>query len=381
METYPFIFSNERRYRLRRHLLFWVCWWGFQGILYSFVAGLSPYAYAQRLPLAALESFLFLSAHMFLAYMLMYAVVPRLLLKGKYIATAGAVVALFLATGAISATISLNIVVPLRRYMFGAPEYRQPNEIHFFLGLLAGLRGAITVGGLAAAIKLMKHLYVKEQRNLQLQKEAGDAQLQLLKAQVQPHFLFNTLNNIYAQTQPLAPEAAAMLLRLSNLLRFMLYEGDKSLVPLHREFKLLRDYMALEEQRYGNKLDLSIDLPQDTAGLQIAPLMLLPYVENCFKHGASELLDQPWISLQVQLDGDWMKFKLLNARAPGQVSRTEGIGMANVARRLQLLYPGRHQLTVTGEEEVFIVNLKLKLERGVAESSSVSNRITTAVYE
>ncbi|RYY39952.1 MAG: two-component system sensor protein [Chitinophagaceae bacterium] len=247
--------------------------------------------------------------------------------------------------------------------------------------MLAGLRGAITVGGLAAAIKLMKHLYVKEQRNLQLQKEAGDAQLQLLKAQVQPHFLFNTLNNIYAQTQPLAPEAAAMLLRLSNLLRFMLYEGDKSLVPLHREFKLLRDYMALEEQRYGNKLDLSIDLPQDTAGLQIAPLMLLPYVENCFKHGASELLDQPWISLQVQLDGDWMKFKLLNARAPGQVSRTEGIGMANVARRLQLLYPGRHQLTVTGEEEVFIVNLKLKLERGVAESSSVSNRITTAVYE
>ncbi|RYY64174.1 MAG: two-component system sensor protein, partial [Chitinophagaceae bacterium] len=232
---------------------------------------------------------------------------------------------------------------------------------------------------LAAAIKLMKHLYAKEQRNLQLQKEAGEAQLQLLKAQVHPHFLFNTLNNIYAQTQTTAPDAASMLLRLSDLLRFMLYEGNKALVPLDRELKLLQDYMHLEQQRYGNKLELSIDLPGDTRGLQIAPLLLLPYVENCFKHGASQLLDQPWISLQVRLDGNWMKLKLLNACVAGGGGRREGIGMSNVARRLQLLYPDRHLLTVTAGEEVFIVNLKLELEPGAPVPAR--NRISTVHHE
>ncbi|TCZ74607.1 two-component system sensor protein [Flaviaesturariibacter aridisoli] len=225
----------------------------------------------------------------------------------------------------------------------------------------------------------MKHLYAKEQRNLQLQKEAGEAQLQLLKAQVHPHFLFNTLNNIYAQTQTTAPEAASMLLRLSDLLRFMLYDGNKPLVPLDRELKLLQDYMHLEQQRYGNKLELSIDLPGDTRGLQIAPLLLLPYVENCFKHGASQLLDQPWISLQVRLDGNWMKLKLLNACVARGGGRREGIGMSNVARRLQLLYPDRHQLTITAGEEVFIVNLKLELEPGAP--APARNRISTAHHE
>lgn len=380
MEAYPFIFSNEPRHRLRRHLLFWASWWAFQSFLYAFVAGYSPYAYAQRFPLAALEALLFMPSHMFLAYMLMYVVVPRLLLRGRYAATAAAVAGLFVATGALSALTSLNIVVPLRYRVLGLPEYRHPNETHFFLGLLAGLRGAITVGGIAAAIKLMKYLYAKEQRNLQLQKEAGDAQLQLLKAQVHPHFLFNTLNNIYAQTQPAAPEAAAMLLRLSGLLRFMLYEGDKPLVPLDRELRLLRDYMELEQQRYGAELELSIDLPENTQDLRIAPLLLLPYVENCFKHGASQLLEQPWISLQVHLEGNWMKLTLLNGRAPGASGSGAGIGMSNVARRLQLLYPGRHLLNITAEEEVFIVNLKLELEPG-AEAAPARNRISTVTHD
>ncbi|RYY94480.1 MAG: histidine kinase [Chitinophagaceae bacterium] len=258
----------------------------------------------------------------------------------------------------------MYVVLPLRVAVFGpVPRYTHPNEVHFFLGLLAGLRGAITVGGLAAAIRLMKLWYLKEQRNLQLQRENVAAQLQLLTAQVHPHFLFNTLNNIFAHTQATAPRAAHMVSGLSDLLRYMLHEGSKPEVPLHRELQMLRDYLLLEQERYGDALELSIDLPAESGDLAIAPLLLLPYVENCFKHGASHMLDQPWIALQVTLEGDWMKLKLLNAKPPVPVPGTSGIGMINVARRLQLLYPGQHVLTVNNEEDVFIVNLKLRLRR------------------
>ncbi|GAA4327149.1 sensor histidine kinase [Flaviaesturariibacter amylovorans] len=364
MEAYPFIFANDRRTRLQRHLLFWFTWWAFQSFLYSFAAGLNMAAYGQRLPVAALESALFLVPHLFLAYTLMYGVIPQQLLKGRYVQAALTVPFIFLATGVIASTMGMYVILPLRIAVFGpVPRFTHANEVHFFLGLLAGLRGAITIGGLAAAIRLMKLWYLKEQRNGQLQRENMAAQLQLLTAQVHPHFLFNTLNNIFAQAQPTAPKAAHLVTGLSDLLRYMLYEGSKPEVPLHRELALLRDYFLLEQERYGNALELSIDLPEETGDLAIAPLLLLPYVENCFKHGASHLLEQPWISLQVALEGDWMRLKLLNAKPPEAVHRGNGIGMNNVAKRLQLLYPGQHHLEITDGEDVFIVNLKLRLRR------------------
>ena len=119
---------------------------------------------------------------------------------------------------------------------------------------------------------------------MQLQNENTAAQLQLLKAQVHPHFLFNTLNNIYSYTQTTAPVAAKMITSLSDLLRFILYESDQTVVSLEKELKLVKDYIELEEIRYGNKLDLQIDLPDLTNDLYIAPLLLLPLIENCFKH-------------------------------------------------------------------------------------------------
>src|SRR4029079_6241522 len=124
--------------------------------------------------------------------------------------------------------------------------------VNVHLSLLAGLRGAITVGGMAAAIKLMKYWHIKEQRNLQLQKENVESQLQLLKAQVHPHFLFNTLNNIYSYTQNTSPVASKMVSGLSDLLRFMLYECNQRVVPLAKELKTIKDYISLEQIRYGN---------------------------------------------------------------------------------------------------------------------------------
>lgn len=366
MNKYPFIFSDEPRYRIRRHVAFWTFWWLFQGVLYAFTPARFGLTYSQRLPVSLIESAIFLVAHIFLSYTLMYFVLPRYLLKNKYLLTAFWVLVAFLATAALSSLLSMLVVIPMLRMIFPQwSNFQHPSHhFTFFLGLLAGLRGGITIGGLAAAIKLMKYWYVKEQRNLQLQKENAESQLQLLKAQVHPHFLFNTLNNIYSHTQGVAPVASQLVMGLSDMLRFMLYECNQPLVLLSKELTLIRDYITLEKIRYDEQFDIHLDIPTDTGNLYIAPLLLLPLVENCFKHGTSNMLEQPWLSLQVQLKEDTMEVRLMNGKAKEKkTANAFGIGIQNVRKRLDLLYPEKHVLKIMDEEEVFVVQLTLQLER------------------
>lgn len=366
MERYPFIFSNRPKYRIARHSAFWCFWWLFQGFLYAFV---SPFdmTYRERLPSAILESLLFMVDHMFLAYSLMYFVIPRYLLKDRYLATAVWVLFLFIATGVMASLIAVYLVSPVVSQLLSGqlllPRWRY--QTSFTMALLAGLRGGITIGGLAAAIKLMKHWYVKQQRNLQLKEENVETQLQLLKAQIHPHFLFNTLNNIYSYTQNTSPVASQLVMGLSEMLRYMLYEGSQPLVPLAKEIKMIREYINLEKIRYDKKLELHIDLPEDPHGLYIAPLLLLPFVENCFKHGTSNVLDQPWLNVQVSTHGNSMTMKLLNGKfsSPDKTNGLHGIGISNVRKRLDLIYPGRYELVITNDPDVFIVDLRLELTR------------------
>ena len=366
---YPFIFSEAKKYRIRRHVAFWTFWWLFQGFLYSFIAAGTPELYWLRLQSSICEAFIYLIPHMLLSYSLMYFVLPKYLLQGRYWATTACTIALCLLTAAVSVLVSFTLIKQIRLailpavYVTGSRSH--PNTVNAFLALMAGLRGAITIGGFAASIKLMKHWYVKEQRNLQLQKENVEAQLQLLKAQVHPHFLFNTLNNIYSYTQHAAPVAAKLVTGLADMLRYMLYEGSQAFVPLDKELKMLQDYIGLETIRYGNKLDVNVELPEKT-NLLIAPLLLVPLVENCFKHGASHFIDHPWVSLHAEVEAEHiLLIKLLNGKTEEphiEHTTAKGIGIQNVRRRLELLYPQRHELHIINEPDVFIVNLRLVLD-------------------
>lgn len=379
MEQYPFIFSNKPKYRIGRHATFWCFWWLFQGFIYAFVPGPPDITYIERLPYSMLESLIFMGDHIFLAYGLMYFVVPVYLLKDRYLATAIWVFVLFVATAALSSLTGMYIVNPLMAPLLvhnTRAIHWKPSHTSFYLGLLAGLRGGITIGGLAAAIKLMKHWYVKQQRNLELKKENVESQLQLLKAQVHPHFLFNTLNNIYSYTQNTSPVASQLVMGLSEMLRYMLYEGSQPIVPLSKEIKMIEEYITLERIRYGNKLDLHIDLPDDTDGLYIAPLLLLPFAENCFKHGTSHVLEHPWLNLQITIQENTMAMKLLNGQPSSLGNRdgNHGIGIANVRKRLELIYPGKHELIITNDPDVFIVNLKLELSKKNGQDEQVVSK-------
>jgi LytS/YehU family sensor histidine kinase len=156
-----------------------------------------------------------------------------------------------------------------------------------------------------------------------------------------------------------------MIMGLSDMLRYILYEGQKPVVSLKQELTMITEYISLEKIRYGNKLDVHILLPDKTDNIYIAPLLLLPFVENCFKHGTSNMLQHPWISLTIELNNTILVMKLANGKAnPGDdVERKPGIGINNVRQRLDLLYKDKYELRIREELEAFVVDMKVELVR------------------
>lgn len=369
MQTLPFLYSNEPVWRTLRHLCFWLAWFAFQLLLYSFSPSpvLQQQPFLQRLIITLPETLIFMIPGAFLAYTLMYFVIPKLVLPGKYLLATIGIIGLILLTACMSAILSMTVVDYLRHQHADniseiiAGERHPPLFVQFGLAMLAGLRGSVTVGGIAAAIKLMKCFNEEKEAALVLEKEKVHAELQLLKAQLHPHFLFNTLNNIYSFTQEVSEKASGMILGLSQLLRYILYECNKPFVPLEKELKLIRDYLALETIRYEQHLEIAVQFPPAGSAV-IAPLLLLPFVENAFKHGASQMTENPWISLDVELHKQEFRMRLINGKPSVQNKTTPGIGILNVRKRLELIYPDRHELLIDEQEEMYIVNLRIHLD-------------------
>lgn len=371
MNQMPFVFSGQLKWRLYRHISFWLCWYLFQVYLYSFTPSpmLGTISFWSRIQINLIQSFIYLIPNIFLAYGIMYWVIPKQVLTYRYGSAVLSVLILFILTGGLSALVSLTIIDYFTHFLFSQyvanPALGHiPVPVRIFLAWISGLRGSITIGGLAASIKLIKYFYAKQQQTLLLQQEKAVAELQSLKAQLHPHFLFNTLNNIYSHTQDTAPVAADMLLGLSTLLRYMLYNCNAPLVSLKQEIQMLMEYIELEKKRYGNQLEISVQLPNDFKNLMIAPLLILPFVENCFKHGASNMLDKPWINIHITTTNNLMQLKLINGKVNNATGQTGGIGINNVRQRLNLLYPEQHKLQIIEEEEMYIVNLSLQLKQG-----------------
>ena len=360
--THDFVFSNEPRVRLARHGLFWAGWVVFSTLIYLPV-NLRAMAAGVPLPNVVLLTFaeaieFIVFSHSVFAYLLAYWVLPRFFYKKRFGLLVVAFVGIVLLSGVGSYVAGEFIGRPLRTAL-GFP-YRDSN---FWYGLLAGVRGGMTVGGLFLAIVIAKNLFRQQELLLKTQQEKLAAELEALKAQVHPHFLFNTLNNLYALTRRQAPEAPNVVLRLSNLLSYVLYECNAPEVPLNQEIQFLKNYVALEQLRYGDRLDVSLNFTGDIHGQKIAPLLLIPFLENAFKHGTSEQLDQSWISLNLAVEGHTLTFQLLNSRDPDgdETHLLGGIGLQNVRKRLDLLYPDRHDLRVQADADTFMVTLKLEL--------------------
>ncbi len=214
------------------------------------------------------------------------------------------------------------------------------------------------------ALKMIKTWYLKEQEKQMLLKANADAEIQMLKAQVHPHFLFNTLNNIYSFTLRKSPKAEELVKQLTDMLKYMVNECNAEWVPLDKELKMLHAYLALENVRYGNHLDLHFEIIGDYSDKMVVPLLMIPFVENAFKHGASKVLERPWVKLKIEIRNNVLHMHLNNNKST-QVTRPthkQGIGLINVEKRLKLLYRNDYELTTESLPETFSVYLQVPLK-------------------
>jgi two-component system LytT family sensor kinase len=212
---------------------------------------------------------------------------------------------------------------------------------------------------------IVRHIYnynKLRQSAKQLQIEKQEAELNYLKSQTNPHFLFNTLNNIYALARDkndLAPES---ILRLSKILRFMLYETGGAYIAIGQELKIMNDYIALERLRYDDSLHIRFNHDIEDMKQAIPPLLLMPLVENAFKHGVSETRGTPFVEIHLSVNRRQLKFTVRNSTEPhnGEGEIRENIGLSNLRRQLELLYSD-HELTVVQDRNEFSSILKINL--------------------
>lgn len=214
-----------------------------------------------------------------------------------------------------------------------------------------------------ALMKFTIDRFVLERQKKELENEKLNAELNYLKAQINPHFLFNTLHNLNYLSQIKSDQATEVIVKLSNIMRYMIYDSSKSRVPLFKEIGYIKDYLSLESIRLNNRFELVFDTHDVNDQLEIAPLIFIPFVENAFKHGVSDQKAENWIKVKLASSSNQLSFKIENSIWVGKEAKEEpsGFGLKNLRQRLALSYPNRHQLYVNSTQRHFSVSLILEL--------------------
>jgi len=377
---YNIVFSADRYYRWERHLLFWLA-----VFLYHVMrVGLMMPEVSSALALRALLNYSLtwgVIPNVFVSYLVAYYLVPKYFNRQRYIAFAFSIMLL---------VVMLVANVLFRNYLDLNPRVRSAIGLSGGLAFFYNFRpGIIRVFGnppliccLFLSIKILKNWHLGQVESETLAKENASAELQLLKAQIHPHFLFNTLNNIYSFSLNQSPQATTLVRKLSGMLGYMINECDEKLVSLEKELKLIQDYMGLEKVRYGKRLDMQVEIHGDFENKLIAPLLMIPFVENSFKHGTSQMLQHPWIKLEITTVNDQLFFRLSNSKPSLSHAnkQNKGIGLTNVQKRLHLVYPGRHQLDISETEDMFTVNMQILLEENVFAENKIIERDKAHAY-
>ena len=217
---------------------------------------------------------------------------------------------------------------------------------------------------LVILITLFRIWYNEQLNNIKLRHEQRVTELSYLKAQIHPHFLFNTINNIYSTTIHSQEKTPHLLMKLSEVLRYIIYETKSQKIPLVNEIEMIESYIELEKVRYGDRLKLLFNKKGNFSNIEIAPLLFLPLVENSFKHGAAESIGTNWISIDIESTGKRLLFKVENSIEKSNLKRVAqgGVGLENLQRRLNLIYRDNHTLELFNEDNSFLSILTLNFE-------------------
>lgn len=344
------------RNRIWTHVLFWLAFLLFFSLLYGNIR--NDYLSS------VIRTLVNLPTTMLATYFTLYFMIPKLLDRRWYTGFTFLFFAAAVAFGYLDRLLVHWLWVPT--YM---PSYDY--KLYPLINLSKAIQHATnlyTIVFVAAVIKLVKRNYENERLAQDMKQEKLDAELKFLKAQIHPHFLFNTLNSLYALTLQNSPQSSEVVIRLSNLLDYMLYECNVPLIALRKEILQIQNMIELEKLRYGERLDITLTQNGNASNAYLPPLLMLPFVENAFKHGASNELEDPFINIDIQIKNDKLTLRVENSKSPddpdvkSDQEYTKGIGLKNVRRRLDLLYGENYDLQVFSEEDTFMIVLRIPLE-------------------
>ena len=287
-----------------------------------------------------------------LVYTTNQLLIPRLLYKKKYWLFFSIYLAMTIGMGLMKLKIIMAIVYPGLAPFANFKTRFYDNIIPVFLLVTAG-----------AACRLIKDYLQSQRRLTEIAQEKAQTELKFLKSQINPHFLFNSLNSIYFLIDKQNTEARKTLLQFSDLLRYQLYDCNAETIAIETEVAYLQDYIRLQKLRKDTNYEVAVNIEAELKGFQIVPLLLIPFVENAFKHISNHLNGRNYVHVDLSRNNGSFSFCVENSKET-QLQKTlvpGGIGLNNVRRRLELLYPDKHQLEIHNNENTFKVELELKI--------------------
>jgi len=286
-------------------------------------------------------------------YITIYLILP-FYLKNQYFVLS---LVLFLGTLLLTCTLQRMFL----RYI-NALEIRL-NEIYDLSFLSLFLETNFMVG-IAMAIKLIKIWFEQQKERFEIEKRTLQSELNMLKAQIHPHFLFNTMNNLYALSLGQSTKTSEGIAKVSDLLRVVLYDCNEVFIDFEKEINLIRNYIDLQKLRYDERLTLNFEVTGEPKGIKVAPMLYITFIENCFKHGSANDPGSPWINIFFQISDHQISFRAENSKAILVTGRSDdqpgGIGLENVMKRLEILYKNKYILNISETDEHYKVELNLK---------------------
>jgi len=284
-----------------------------------------------------------------------YFLVPRFLLRSRYITFFGLLTGVSAFAAILKLYISKNVY-----YALFIPKALHPHEWYSIDSFLVNMLWIVGPTILFAMFKYYKDWIKSREISQETERKRLATELQVLKGQLNPHFLFNTFNNLYSLALGKSDKTAVVIAKMSDMFHYILYECNATEVPVSKELKLIEDYIELEQIRYSDRLSVSFDKKIENKNFLIPPMLLYSFVENCFKHGSSQDPDLPWIRISLHVRNNHLMFEATNNIPKNyKATNTEGVGLLNGKRRLELMYPQNHQLIIREENNEFYVKLDI----------------------
>jgi len=336
------------------HILFWLLYFLFNTFRWG--SYFNDYVYSLK------SNLLGFPIHMILCYLNIFVLMPYLVFRKRYISYVIAIVT----------SIFVMVVVKFNLTYFlinenvwpEGPEIIDKLSLNYTIDMMIGELYVITF---VTAIKITLDYLEEQKRAADLEKTQLETELLFLKSQISPHFFFNTLNNIYSLAVEKSTKTPKIILRLSELMRYLLYETKSKRKSLENEILCIQNYLDLERLRYDESLQVDMSISGDIQDKEIAPILLLTFIENAFKHGANKNIGKVKIDINFKVKEDFLYFSITNplpsvTKHEDNLKQSSGIGLENVKKRLELGYKKEdYDLTIKSKKKKFVVKLKIKV--------------------